>query len=532
MICDSALARYFGLAFRKPTVPHIILLSACLGGSIFADTPQLLGIIKADTTNVLFGSELLPLRDQDGDGINELIISNGRGSNYLYRGGRSFDTLPYWKFDSTNSYGGAGDVNGDGWDDLMLRGRSSFGWKTGVYYGGPLRDTVRDFNLGADANPPDLYPMIGKDLNSNGFDEIIIDRFNFGEVQIFEIGAGQDTLLDMILRQHELPPVSAGSFGYQTALGDFNGDAKQDLAVSHITQVSQPNKGRVYLYWGGPGFDTLPDFTIYRRGPYDTVFHSSNNFGEVMTCPGDLNGDGYDDLFVSSGFQDDTGWFYFGGPVMDTVPDLYMTMMPNHAAPAGDINGDGYADLIVSHATAWSGEGFVLVYYGGPNVDAQWDIGLFVGNEPGYHIYWGMDVAGLGDFNGDSINDFAFTTYNEFTQGLVYIYSGTGVATDVEEPVGDTSDYSSIGLRSYPNPFNQSTTISLGLKRSAQVRLAIYDVLGREVAVLANKRLSAGMHEFPWHGVTSNGSPVATGVYMCLATVDSVKETRKLLFLK
>ncbi len=66
-----------------------------------------------------------------------------------------------------------------------------------------------------------------------------------------------------------------------------------------------------------------------------------------------------------------------------------------------------------------------------------------------------------------------------------------------------------LGLASYPNPFNPSTTLSYDLPKDARVRLVIYDVLGREVARLVDKRLEAGYHSVIW-----NGRGVPTGLYI------------------
>jgi hypothetical protein len=62
--------------------------------------------------------------------------------------------------------------------------------------------------------------------------------------------------------------------------------------------------------------------------------------------------------------------------------------------------------------------------------------------------------------------------------------------------------------QNYPNPFNPNTTIKFELPQSSAVRLSVYDMLGREVSVLANERRDAGVHE-----VRFDGSNLASGVY-------------------
>jgi len=63
--------------------------------------------------------------------------------------------------------------------------------------------------------------------------------------------------------------------------------------------------------------------------------------------------------------------------------------------------------------------------------------------------------------------------------------------------------------QNYPNPFNPSTTIEYELPKASEVRLSVYDMLGREVSVLVNERMDAGVHE-----VKFDGSNLASGVYL------------------
>jgi len=62
--------------------------------------------------------------------------------------------------------------------------------------------------------------------------------------------------------------------------------------------------------------------------------------------------------------------------------------------------------------------------------------------------------------------------------------------------------------QNYPNPFNPTTTIRYSLPSSAKVKLIIHDILGREIASLANEEQSAGWKEVQW-----NATGVASGVY-------------------
>jgi hypothetical protein len=370
--------------------------------------------------------------------------------------------------------------------------------------------------------------MRTQDLNRNGTDEVIIVPCGYDEVQIYELGANWDSLPDMVLHDLVLPPLKTGNWARQIALGDFNGDGLQDLAVAQVPQVSSGEKGRIHIFWGGPEFDSVPDLTIFRRGA-NTV--EAVEFGTVMTCPGDLNADGFDDLFVASDFADDTAWVYYGGSPMDTNPDLVMWGWVTHAAPAGDINRDGYDDLITSCDFSFSDAGRVLIFYGGPSFDSLPDARVNNWDFPYYMDHFGMAIAGLGDFNGDGVDDFAISALDALSRGVVLIYSGTGEPTDVADNE-ENLPTSFVLHQNYPNPFNPSTTISFDLTRRTHVNLVVLNVLGQEVAHLVDREMAAGSHLVEWNGRSGAGEEVASGVYLYKLTAGDFVETRKMVLVK
>ena len=81
--------------------------------------------------------------------------------------------------------------------------------------------------------------------------------------------------------------------------------------------------------------------------------------------------------------------------------------------------------------------------------------------------------------------------------------------------------------QNYPNPFNPGTTITFDLPKSGFVSLIIYDVLGREVAVLLNKKLKAGSYTGTWNAESYN-----SGVYFYRLTAGDYVETKKMLLIK
>ena len=81
--------------------------------------------------------------------------------------------------------------------------------------------------------------------------------------------------------------------------------------------------------------------------------------------------------------------------------------------------------------------------------------------------------------------------------------------------------------QNYPNPFNPATTIEFELERTQTVTLKVYDVLGKEVAVLANGFLSAGQHR-----VQFSAGDLSGGIYFYQLKADDFTETRRMVLMK
>jgi len=99
------------------------------------------------------------------------------------------------------------------------------------------------------------------------------------------------------------------------------------------------------------------------------------------------------------------------------------------------------------------------------------------------------------------------------------------------DPGDDDEPQTGLLLRpSFPNPFGPMTTISYALPADSHVRLGVYDVAGREVALLENGVRSEGPHEFRWDGTEADGEPLATGVYFVrLAAGGEVRNSKVVL---
>ncbi len=86
--------------------------------------------------------------------------------------------------------------------------------------------------------------------------------------------------------------------------------------------------------------------------------------------------------------------------------------------------------------------------------------------------------------------------------------------------------------QNYPNPFNPTTTIDFSLKKESEVRVVVYDLIGKQIATLANSTMGAGNYQLRWNGTTDNGRSVPAGVYFTEMRTPEYHKTIKMVYLK
>ncbi|NHZ85179.1 MAG: T9SS type A sorting domain-containing protein, partial [Planctomycetia bacterium] len=86
--------------------------------------------------------------------------------------------------------------------------------------------------------------------------------------------------------------------------------------------------------------------------------------------------------------------------------------------------------------------------------------------------------------------------------------------------------------QNYPNPFNPNTNITFDLNQAQEVYLAVYDLLGQEVAVLTNGLLPAGSHVVNWDGISKNGEQMNSGVYLAKLITENQTQSVKMILMK
>ncbi len=126
-----------------------------------------------------------------------------------------------------------------------------------------------------------------------------------------------------------------------------------------------------------------------------------------------------------------------------------------------------------------------------------------------------------------------------YTNLEVYLNTLTGEFVTDFVPVSASRPAAFSLLQNFPNPFNPATTIRYEVPALSDVRIAVYDLLGREVAVLVNERKPAGVYEvmFGWGGPARPGAleragGPSSGVYLYRLTAGSFVQTQKMLLIR
>ncbi|MDO9021764.1 MAG: FG-GAP-like repeat-containing protein [Deltaproteobacteria bacterium] len=338
-----------------------------------------------------------------------------------------------------SSFGHAADYNGDGYSDLAVPATEVGGPADRVFvYHGSRRGLrarpdqqlsgvaglARSLEWGSTS-----FDLDAGDLNGDGFSDMVVRAretasapaqlyLYFGSLE------GLPSRPSRVLPAASAPGNEHGfSFG---AAGDLDGDGYGDLASGDISVPERfdDNAGFVHVYHGsedGPG--EAPELTIAEP-------RREQLLGWALAASGNFDGDGFSDLLVTSP-QRSSGlgrFVVYPGSATGLSPDT-MREVPNpdprggsklgdSATMAGDINGDGYSDAVVSQRTFGTSERRLLVWLGGASglsatVSQTLQADALASN-------FTRSLAGGGDLNGDGYSDLAAP----LVTGEVRIYLG------------------------------------------------------------------------------------------------------------
>ncbi|AIE73895.1 MULTISPECIES: SwmB domain-containing protein [unclassified Synechocystis] len=358
--------------------------------------------------------DLISLGDFNGDGFKDFGILDSNSNFYVVLGDTSLGDLKTLSITSSsspvviNQVGGVtksmaiGDYNGDGYDDVLLWGDNGNQVAWGNETGSLNSFTNVDY-------PETQTSATGVDLNGDGYTEIAIgsDRREIaGQIST----AGSFSLLPTPTNASVIDTL-AGANQLEN-IGDFNGDGIADLAVLasnyYAAAIGEPNN--------------LPNY-LSRPGNQGGVFIY---YGTTQG----LNSSAQPDVILAAPFTNPNGQI--------------STYQLSHIARAGDVNGDGFDDLLISSpytVDAENNQGSVFVVFGGEEWNSQpFDLGQLRANQSqgssvqGFAIdglpdsQAGIAISGGSDINGDSFADFIIGAPGQqnlqYNQQSVFIENG------------------------------------------------------------------------------------------------------------
>ena len=396
-----------------------------------------------------YGTSVASAGDVNGDGYEDIIIGApfndfkalNAGRAYIFFGGINMNTIVDITLtgDTVINYfgasvSGAGDVNGDGYADVIVGayGNSSNKGKSYIYYGGAAMNNIADVTMsGEAANDYFGFSVSGaEDVNGDGYSDVIVGAYGNssykGRSYIYYGGAVMNNIADVTMNGE----FANNYFGFSVSkAGDVNGDGYSDVITGAYGYSS--SAGRSYIYLGSAAMDNMTDVVM-------TGATANNYFAFSVAKAGDVNGDGYSDVITGAyGNNSNTGkaYIYFGGFLMDYTEDVTLTgegisnFFGNSVSGAEDVNGDGYSDVIIGAKNFGLGKGKAYVYYGGASMNNISDISL-TGENAGDN--YGYCVTGGGDVNGDGYSDISAGANGFNTSaGRVYVYTNTMSGEDI-----------------------------------------------------------------------------------------------------
>ena len=473
------------------------------------------------------GSSVSTAGDVNGDGFDDLIIGAPRadpngiesGSSYVVFGKASgFDAAMNlstldgdngFRLDGANNRGfsggsvsNAGDVNGDGFGDVIIGAPSGYPYGNGgdsyVVFG-KASGFDATMNL-SDLDGSDGFRLKGRgysgesvstagDVNGDGFDDVIIGapgrKYAIGSsFVVFGGASGFGAVMDLSSLDGSNGFYLSNIGGYYGRLGssvstagDVNGDGFYDVIVGAPGGNLDDNySGSSYVVFGkASGFDAamdLSDLDGSNGFRLDGVVFGDYS-GKSVSTAGDVNGDGFDDLIIGASFADPSGdssgssYVVFGhasgfdatmnlseldgsnGFRLDGVNDRDIS--GSSVSTAGDVNGDGFDDLIIGASSAdpngdFSGSSYV-VFGKASGFDAAMNLSVLDGSNgfrlDGEAAYDGLgySVSSAGDVNNDGFDDLIIGSPNAASSGASYVIFGrsdfTGVGVDFPGTPGD-----------------------------------------------------------------------------------------------
>jgi hypothetical protein len=429
--------------------------------------------VESNQANAYMGYSVAGAGDVNGDGYSDVIAGayqydngdNNEGAAFVYHGSASgISTTAAAMVESNQanallgvSVAGAGDVNGDGYSDVIV---GAYGYDNGennegaaFVYHGSVSGISTTAVATVESNQATAwlgYSVAGAgDVNGDGYSDVIVgaclyDNGSTDEGAAFIYHGSASGISTTAAARVESDQATA-YMGYSVACaGDVNGDGYSDVIVGvRLYDNGSTDEGAAFIYQGSATGISTTAATIVESN------QANANMGLSVASAGDVNGDGYSDVIVGAylydnGSTDEGAAFVYHGSASGINTTAAARMESNQVsaylgysvASAGDVNGDGYSDVIVGapyYNNGSTDEGAAFIYHGSASGISTTAAAMVESNQA--DAYLGCAVAGAGDVNGDGYSDVIVGAYyydnGSTNEGAAFIYHGSasGIST-------------------------------------------------------------------------------------------------------
>ncbi|MBI3018432.1 MAG: FG-GAP repeat protein [Deltaproteobacteria bacterium] len=468
----------------------------CGVGSLLLSSPSLMAACPTTSTKVT--------HDFNGDGIADVLVgANGdddggdnAGAVYIFYGSTSLASsidasLANVKLigeDASDAFGisvsGAGDVNKDGIDDILVGASldDDGGSASGVafiFYGSASLASSIDGSaanvklIGEDASDRFGNSVSGAgDVNNDGFADAIVGAHldddggaDAGAAYIFYGATSLASSIDASLADVKLIGEDASDlFGFSVSgAGDINNNGIADVLVGayqdddHLDDDGGADAGAAYIFYGATSLASSIDASLANVKLIGE--DASDKFGFSVSGAGDVNNNGIADVLVGA-YQDDDGgsnagaaYIFYGSTSLASSIDASLAdvkligedasdVFGNSVSGAGDVNKDGFADILVAARLdddGGSNAGAAYIFYGSTSLASSIDASLanvkLIGEDA--DDTFGRSVSGAGDVNNDGFADVLVGAYQDddggSSSGVAFIFYGsTSLASSID----------------------------------------------------------------------------------------------------
>ncbi|MCW9094453.1 MAG: T9SS type A sorting domain-containing protein [Ignavibacteriaceae bacterium] len=405
---------------------------------------------------------------------------------------------------------GMGDIHGTGGIEIYLRSRLA---SNGVVY---KSDTVGSLPVNFDFifyyQPNQINDMTFGDFDQNGITECLFVDMNTPSKII--IGEFRENI-------NNFTTTFEYSTGFDTpsgfAINVYDLDGKKEFAIG-------TGDGNMLIF---ENIDTN-NYSLVWQNPFSTY----NAY--MKTTTNDIDENGKPEFWIGGqDFEQGITRFQcyeaYGDNSYEQVAMIelrYINSFVANCIQVNDLDNDGKEELIISIGKLI----LILKFVGSPNIH-QYEIfyaKLDEATQPGADFF----PVAIAELTGDEKKDILLP-FKDFEYPIVkafsYILKQDKLVNDTEKV---QSIYSRIELNSYPSPFNSRSTIRFKIPEQTNVKLKVYNPLGREIVLLLENNLLPGEYKIYWDGQDKYNNPLPSGVYIISLQTEKQVKIIKTIFLK